>query len=95
MYVHRVALITKGGENMSRLSIRIDDELKEQAREVYEELGMDLSTSVIVFLKQSVRERKIPFQPGNESREDIIARYEAENKASSIDEMMEKLHADD
>ena len=84
---------------MSRLSIRIDDELKEQAREVYEEIGMDLSTAVIVFLKQSVRERKLPFQPGNEPREDIIARYEAENgittKVSSVDELMEKLNAAD
>ena len=84
---------------MSRLSIRIDDEVKEQAREVYEEIGMDLSTAVIVFLKQSVRERKLPFQPGNEPREDIIARYEAENgittKVSSVDELMEKLNAGD
>ncbi|EGP4892465.1 type II toxin-antitoxin system RelB/DinJ family antitoxin [Enterococcus faecium] len=84
---------------MSRLNIRIDDELKEQAREVYEEIGMDLSTAVIVFLKQSVRERKLPFQPGNEPREDMIARYEAENgittKVSSVDELMEKLNADD
>lgn len=84
---------------MSRLNIRIDDELKEQAREVYEEIGMDLSTAVIVFLKQSVRERKLPFQPGNEPRDDIIARYEAENgittKVSSVDELMEKLNADD
>ena len=84
---------------MSRLSIRIDDELKEQAREVYKEIGMDLSTAVIVFLKQSVRERKLPFQPGNEPREDIIARYEAEKgittKVSSGDELMEKLNADD
>lgn len=83
---------------MSRLSIRIDDELKEQAREVYKEIGMDLSTAVIVFLKQSVRERKLPFQPGNESREAIIARYEAENgittKVSSVDELMEELNAD-
>ena len=55
---------------------------------------MDLSTAVIVFLKQSVRERKLPFQPGNEPREAIIARYEAE-KGSSGDELMEKLNADD
>ena len=84
---------------MPRLSIRIDDELKEQAREVYEEIGMDLSTAVIVFLKQSVRERKLPFQPSNEPREAIIARYEAEKgittKVSSGDELMEKLNADD
>ncbi|MEX1447623.1 type II toxin-antitoxin system RelB/DinJ family antitoxin [Enterococcus sp. C76] len=84
---------------MSRLNIRIDDELKEQAKEVYEEIGMDLSTAVIVFLKQSVRERKLPFQPGIEPREDIIASYEAENgittKVSSVDELMEKLNADD
>lgn len=84
---------------MSRLSIRIDDKLKEQAKEVYEELGMDLSTAVIVFLKQSVREQQLPFQPRVEPVDDAIARYEAENgiitKASSIDDLMEKLHADD
>ena len=60
---------------------------------------MDLSTAVIVFLKQSVRERKLPFQPGNEPREASIARYEAEKgittKVSSGDELMEKLNADD
>lgn len=38
---------------------------------------MDFSTAVILFLKQSVREYKIFFQPGNESRENIIALYEA------------------
>lgn len=89
----------KESDKRSRLSIRIGEELKEQVREVYEEIEMDLSTGVIVFLKQSVRERKIPFQPGNELKEDIIVRYEAENgvttKVSSVDKLMEKINADD
>ncbi|OTN76155.1 hypothetical protein A5886_001232 [Enterococcus sp. 8G7_MSG3316] len=75
---------------MSRLSIRIDDDLKEQAKELYAELGMDLTTAVTVFLKQSVRERKLPFQPGAETLDDVVARYEAEHgivtKADSIEE---------
>ncbi|WP_237558982.1 type II toxin-antitoxin system RelB/DinJ family antitoxin [Enterococcus mundtii] len=48
---------------MSRLSIRIGDELKEQSRKVYEEIDMELSTAVMVCLKQSVHEHNIPFQP--------------------------------
>lgn len=66
-------------ENISRLSIRIGDELKEQSRKVYEEIDMELSTAVMVCLKQSVRERNIPFQPSYEPREAIIVQYEAEN----------------
>lgn len=48
---------------MSRLNMRIDDELKEAASELYQALGMDLTTAVTVFLKQSVREGGLPFQP--------------------------------
>lgn len=63
--------------NDTRLSIRIDGELKEQAKEVYSELGMDLTTAVTIFLKQSVRESSIPFQPHLENPDNIQARQEA------------------
>lgn len=44
------------------LQIRIDDELKQQATKVYEELGMDLSTAVRIFLKRSVYVNGMPFE---------------------------------
>jgi addiction module antitoxin, RelB/DinJ family len=91
----------KGSDVMtvSRLNIRIDRELKEQAKEVYKDMGMDLTTAVTVFLKQSVREQRLPFQPSREPVENILARYEAENgmttKVNSVKDLMESLNAED
>lgn len=44
------------------LTVRTDSELKEQAKELYRELGMDLSTAINIFLRQSVADNGIPFQ---------------------------------
>lgn len=41
--------------------MRIDDEIKEQARILYDELGLDLTTAITLFLKQSIREQSLPF----------------------------------
>ncbi|WP_317946088.1 type II toxin-antitoxin system RelB/DinJ family antitoxin [Carnobacterium maltaromaticum] len=42
---------------VTRLNMRIDDDLKQQAKEVYNDMEMDLTTAIIIFLKQSVREQ--------------------------------------
>ena len=48
--------------NTSNISIRMDSNLKAAAEELYEELGMNLSTSFNIFVRQSLRERGIPFK---------------------------------
>lgn len=45
----------------SIVQFRIDDDLKTQATEIYEKLGLDLSTALRIFLKRSVAVRGIPF----------------------------------
>ena len=45
---------------------RVDAELKRQAAELYESMGMSLNTAINVFLRQSVREQRMPFQPSLE-----------------------------
>lgn len=55
-------------------TIRIDPEVKEQANEVFEELGLSLSAAVNVFLKAVIREGGMPFDmrvAGKEDSEDI------------------------
>lgn len=54
----------KDGEMASSpvTNIRIDPELKDSANEVFEELGLTLSTAVNVFLKAVVREGGMPFE---------------------------------
>lgn len=46
-------------------SIKIDSDLKQQAQELFSDLGLNLSTAVNIFLKQAVRERSIPFHIGD------------------------------
>lgn len=45
----------------SVLQVRVDDELKEKASAIYEDLGIDISTAVRMFLKRSVFQNGIPF----------------------------------
>jgi DNA-damage-inducible protein J len=46
----------------TNLSIRIDRNLKNEADSVFNALGMNLTTAITVFVRQAVRQRKIPFE---------------------------------
>lgn len=52
------------------IQVRIDEELKNQATKVYDQLGLDLSSAVRIFLKKSVAVNGIPFEMRNESSAD-------------------------
>ena len=45
----------------SLVQIRVDEQLKEDVTNIYEELGIDLPTAIRMFLKRSVQEKGIPF----------------------------------
>jgi len=67
----------------TNISIRMDAELKSQADTLFNELGMNLSTAFNIFVRQSLREGRIPFdvslnQPNAET---IAAMQEAERIA--------------
>ncbi|MBR1722173.1 MAG: type II toxin-antitoxin system RelB/DinJ family antitoxin [Treponema sp.] len=49
---------------MSKVStnISLDSELKKSAQSLFRDLGLDLTTAVTLFLKQSIREQAIPFE---------------------------------
>lgn len=47
---------------MSQIAVRVDDQLKKEATEIFNELGLDMSTAVKLFLKQSVLTKSIPFK---------------------------------
>lgn len=64
----------------TNISIRMDTELKTQADALFAELGMNISTAFNIFVRQSLREGRIPFdiavkQPNKET---IAAMLEAE-----------------
>lgn len=53
--------MTKNDKTM--FAMRIDKEEKEELRSLYNEMGLDLSTAVNLFFKQSLVENGLPFQP--------------------------------
>ena len=46
----------------TNLNIRIDRKLKEQAEAFFSELGLNMSSAFNIFVRQSLRQRKIPFE---------------------------------
>lgn len=45
-------------------NIKIDPKVKQQAQQLFDDLGMSLSTAVNMFLRQAIREQAIPFRIG-------------------------------
>ena len=87
----------------TNISIRMDAELKAQADALFAELGMSLSTAFNIFVRQSLREGRIPLdialnQPNKET---IAAMLEAERitkdpsvkQYTDLDEMFTDLKA--
>ncbi len=46
---------------MAQVNIRIDDNLKEKAEKLFDELGLNMTTAFNIFIRQTVREGGIPF----------------------------------
>ncbi len=67
------------------LTIRLDNELKADAEEFFEEIGMNMTTAVTCFFKKCLACGEIPFKLGKMSkRARIMAAYE-EAKAVAND----------
>jgi DNA-damage-inducible protein J len=50
------------GSTMTNLSIRIDRSVKAEAEALFAELGLNMSTAINLFVRQSLRQRRIPFE---------------------------------
>ena len=84
---YTVIISRKGDDYMAgsttNISIRMDSDLKAQADRLFGELGMNLTTAFNIFVRQSLREGRIPFdislnQPNSET---VAAMLEAERIA--------------
>mgnify|MGYP004588016851 FL=1 len=83
------------------MNIRVDSDIKNNAKKIFAELGMDLTTAVNIFLRQSIREHGMPFElklnvPNDETLEAIkqVNNKEDLSKSfSSISKLIENLNA--
>lgn len=67
----------------TNVTIRMDSQLKTQAEALFSELGLNLSTAFGIFVRQAVREGRIPFaiSLNKPNQETIAAMLEAERIA--------------
>ena len=47
---------------MAQINFRIDDGIKAKAESLFGRLGMNMSTAIMVFIRQSIVENGIPFR---------------------------------
>lgn len=46
----------------TNLNIRIDKDIKEQSDKIFNELGLNMTTAINIFLRTTIREHGIPFE---------------------------------
>ena len=47
---------------MAQISLRVDDDVKHNAEQILEDIGLSMSSAINIFLKKVVREKRIPFE---------------------------------
>ncbi|MBQ8885344.1 MAG: type II toxin-antitoxin system RelB/DinJ family antitoxin [Clostridia bacterium] len=47
---------------MTTINVRVDENVKKQANALFEELGLDMSTALNLFLRQAISYGGIPFE---------------------------------
>lgn len=67
------------------LQFRVDNRLKNDATKVYEDLGLDLSSAIKLFLKKSIKMQKLPFSINDEN--DELEQAILQNKRLAIEEL--------
>ncbi len=87
----------------TNISIRMDADLKAQADALFGELGMNITTAFNIFVRQALREGRIPFEISlnQPNRETLAALMEAERIAkdpnvkgyTDLDELFDDLKA--
>ncbi|SQF70486.1 type II toxin-antitoxin system RelB/DinJ family antitoxin [Streptococcus sanguinis] len=82
------------------MSIRLDSEVKEQAQQVFNSLGMDMTTAINIFLRQAIQYQGLPFDVRlDESRKlmEVLGDLDQNRNMSqsfvSVSDLMENLRA--
>jgi len=83
----------------SLIQVRVDENLKNEADNLFTDLGLDTPTAIRIFLKQSIRQHGLPFQvnqfiPNEETKEAMTEAREISKSGKGFDnpnEMFRKL----
>ena len=63
---------------MTTINVRVEETIKKQASELFEELGLDMTTALNLFLRQAIMYGGIPFEIRKPNAETLAAIEEIE-----------------
>lgn len=82
------------------MSIRLDSEVKEQAQQVFNHLGMDMTTAINIFLRQAIQYQGLPFDVKLDENQkllqvvmDVDQNRNMSQSFESVSDLMEDLRA--
>ncbi len=85
----------------TNINVRIDENLKKDADQLFSDLGLNMSTAITMFLKSAISNNGIPFEikrkePNAETIaaiEDVLNGRNLVGPFNSVDKLMEDLNA--
>ena len=85
--------------NKENMTLRIDHDIKVQAKKLFKSLGLDMSTATGIFYRQALQHHGLPFDvriegPNIETyaaMEDATKRRDLNGPFDSVEELMESL----
>lgn len=96
VYLHYIS--GEGVILMANITVRLDDDLKEEAKEILDDLGIDMTTAFKMFLSQVVMEQGIPFEVKRKSRLELAVKDFEEGRFkefSSYESLLKDLYDED
>lgn len=79
---------------MATVSFRTDDQTKARAAKLFQDLGLDMSSAINLFLRQSIASNGIPFTPHRGDTASALTRAEAETRSGAYFDNVAELMAD-
>ena len=89
----------KGGYYKKKpIHVNVDENLKEEAEQLFDDLGLNMTSAITIFLKQSINEQAIPFMINKGNKETLqalkdIKEGNVHGGFSSVEDLMEDLNA--
>lgn len=58
-------------KEISIVNVKVPQEVKDEANKLFEELGLNMSTAVNLFLKKAIKEQGLPFKVTSYSQKSL------------------------
>lgn len=80
---------------MAQINIKVSDELKDDVNKIFNDMGLDITSGIKIYLKRVQHDKKIPFEvKSTKSKvDDLVEQYKAGNEevVTSLNTLFSKL----